>query len=305
MSQATPPLIQHIPAHEATVGGIPIRRALPSARCRMVGAWCFLDHAGPATQAPEQRMRVAPHPHTGLQTFSWMMEGEILHRDSVGSQQVLRPGEVNLMTAGRGIAHSEESLSDRVHLAQLWIALPDAERFREPGFEHHAVLPQIEREGFTLTVLAGSFEGTQAPPRVYSPLLGLEAKSSGPACASLALDTGFEHGVMVLEGEAELSIAGVDELQTLQPGSLLYIGAGPTSLQLRSDAACRLLLLGGEPWPVPALLWWNFVGREPEEIQQFAQDWNAGGQGFGQVVGYEGEPLRAPDASGLRLKRPG
>jgi len=304
MSTNTPPVIQRIPAHEASVGGIPIRRALPNARCRMVGAWCFLDHAGPATQAPEQRMRVAPHPHTGLQTFSWMMEGEILHRDSVGSLQLLRPGEVNLMTAGRGISHSEESLSDRVHLAQLWIALPDAERHRAPGFEHHAQLPQMERGGFTLTVLAGVFEGMLAPPRVFSPLLGLDALSAGPACAELALQAGFEHGVMVLEGEIELSIEGCEDIQTLAPGSLLYIGAGPQRLLLRSNAACRLLLLGGEPWPTPALLWWNFVGREPEEIEQFARDWNAGGQGFGKVEGYDGAPLVAPDPSGLHLKRP-
>lgn len=298
---STSVIIQRIAAHEASVGGVPIRRVLPHARRRMIGAWCFLDHAGPATQTPEQRMRVAPHPHTGLQTFSWLMEGEILHRDSVGSVQVLRPGEVNLMTAGRGIAHSEESLAERVHLAQLWIALPDAERRRPPAFEHHATLPQLERGGFTLTLLAGVFEGLLAPTRVFSPLLGMDAVSAGPACAELALRPDFEHGVMVLEGEAELNIDGHEAVETLAPGSLLYIGPGPQRLLLRSAVACRLLLLGGEPFEPPVLLWWNFVGRKPEEIAQFARDWNAG-IGFGTVQGFEGAPLAAPDPSGLHLK---
>ena len=125
-----------MPAISATSAAFPSSAPCPTRRRRIIGAWCFADHAGPATLPPERRMKVGPHPHTGLSTFSWMIEGEILHRDSLGSEQVLRPGQVNLMTAGHGISHSEESLSDRIHLAQLWIALPDAERERAPSFQH-------------------------------------------------------------------------------------------------------------------------------------------------------------------------
>jgi redox-sensitive bicupin YhaK (pirin superfamily) len=145
--------VERITSHVGDVGGIPIQRALPNRARRTVGAWCFADHAGPAALPPERRMKVGPHPHTGLSTFSWMIEGEVLHRDSLGSEQVLRAGQVNLMTAGHGIAHSEESLSDRIHLAQLWIALPDAERERPPSFQHFPELPRCSAGGFDGTLL--------------------------------------------------------------------------------------------------------------------------------------------------------
>ena len=276
-------------SHASDVGGLPIRRALPARQRRCVGAWCFLDHAGPAALRGSG-MNVPPHPHTGLQTFSWMIEGEILHRDSLGSEQVLRPGQVNLMTAGRGIAHSEESQSNRLHLAQLWIALPDEQRFCEPAFEHFPVLPQIANGGFTLTLLAGDLLGELSPVPTYTPLLGVDIASLREANAELPLEPSFEHGVMVLEGT--VTVNG----EALEPGKLLYMEPGFTSLHLQTDSAARLLLLGGEPMAEPPLLWWNFVGRHREEIEQFAQEWNSLTGNFAgvEVRGYVGERLMAP-----------
>ncbi len=285
--------VERITSHVSDVGGLPIQRALPSARRRTTGAWCFADHAGPATTA--QRLRVGPHPHTGLSTFSWMIDGEILHRDSLGTEQVLRPGQVNLMTAGHGISHSEEGLSDRLHLAQLWIALPDAERERPPGFQHFAELPRAALDGFEATLLVGDFAGQRSPVPSFTPLLGVDLAASGPACTTLALNPAFEHGLMLLEGEIDASPEGHENVETVAPGTLLYLGAGCSSVELRCAAASRLLLLGGEPWPTPPLLWWNFVGREPAEMQAWAADWaREDGGRFGVVKGYEGPRIAVP-----------
>lgn len=293
--------VERIRSHVGDVGGIPIQRALPTKGRRVIGAWCFADHAGPATLPPERRMNVGPHPHTGLSTFSWMIEGEILHRDSLGSEQVLRPGQVNLMTAGRGIAHSEESLSDRIHLAQLWIALPDAERDRAPSFQHFSALPRCFAGGFDATLLVGEFGGQRSPVPSFTPLLGVDLAADAPADAVLALQPGFEHGLMLLEGEIEAAPTGHDAVETLTPGTLLYIGPGCPSVGLRCPAASRLLLLGGEPWAQPPLLWWNFVGREPAEMQAWVQDWaREDGGRFGVVEGYDGPRIPVPPVPALR-----
>ncbi len=286
---STAPQMQLLESHQSDVGGLPIARALPNRLRRCVGAWCFLDHAGPAP-LQGRGMNVAPHPHTGLATFSWMIEGEILHRDSLGSEQVLRPGQVNLMTAGRGIAHSEESQSDFLHLAQLWIALPDADRFCAPSFEHFAVLPKIEHEGFSITLLAGELLGETSPVPMKSPMLGADLACTQPREAAFQLDPGFEHGVMVLEGSAKVNG------ETVTPGRLLYLEPGFERLTIATDAPSRMLLLGGAPWARPPLLWWNFVGRTREEIEQFAAEWNSLAGHFDgvKVEGYAGERLLAP-----------
>jgi len=295
--------LELLAAHLGNVGGLPVRRALPTVARRRVSAWCFLDHAGPADlQSP---MRVGPHPHTGLQTFSWLIEGEILHRDSLGSEQVLRPGQVNLMTAGRGICHSEESLQPRLQLAQLWIALPEAERHCAPAFEHFPRLPRWEDGGFQLTLLVGSchsaVQGLQVSPvPAHTPLLGIDLVCPAAACLQLPLQGTFEHGLMVLEGRLAVLIDGQEEW--LEPGQLLYVPPGAAQLLLRAEATARLLLLGGAPLDEPILLWWNFVGRSNEEMQQWAADWNAGTGRFGEVCGYDGARLVAPDASALRLR---
>ncbi|MBS0554280.1 MAG: pirin family protein, partial [Proteobacteria bacterium] len=171
------PRLQRIVARTAEIGGgVSVSRLLPTLQRRMVGAWCFLDHAGPAGFEPGAGMRVGPHPHIGLQTFTWMIEGEVLHRDSLGHVQVIRPGQVNLMTAGRGISHTEESLPGerRLHAAQLWIALPAAECDCAPAFDHYPDLPVWDEQGCRFTLLAGRWGGREAPARLYSPLVGID-----------------------------------------------------------------------------------------------------------------------------------
>jgi redox-sensitive bicupin YhaK (pirin superfamily) len=291
--------VERLESQRAKVGeGFEIRRALPNRHRRMVGAWCFLDHAGPADYPAGRGLVIGPHPHIGLQTFSWMIEGEILHTDSLGCRQWIHPGQVNLMTAGRGIAHAEESPADaagRFQLAQLWIALPDSERHREPSFHHYPELPVIDRGGFRITVLAGTFAGERAPAEVFSPLVGLDLAAHGPARAELALEAAFEYGAMTLEGEA--TVAG----ERLAAGALLYFDAGRERLALETDAAARLLLLGGRPFGEDVLLWWNFVARTYGEMEQATRDWTLGGR-FGEVRGARGAPLVAPELKGLRLR---
>jgi quercetin 2,3-dioxygenase len=285
------PQLQLIPTRDAVLGeSMTIRRALPSRLRRMIGAWCFLDHFGPADVGGGDGLRVGPHPHTGLQTFTWVLQGEILHRDSLGVEQLIRPGQVNLMTAGRGISHSEESPAQRgtrLHGAQLWIALPDGVRHTVPDFAHYPELPVLERGGFRLTVLAGGLLGQRAPTQLYSPLLGLDLHAERAADLHLPLDPGFEHGALVLEGEVTV------EDQPLPIGQLLYLGLGREQLRIRCAAPARLLLIGGAPFGEEILLWWNFVGRSRAELTQAVRDWNAG-HGFGEVRGYPGTRLQSP-----------
>jgi redox-sensitive bicupin YhaK (pirin superfamily) len=290
---------ERLEARRAVIGdGFAIRRAVPNHHRRMVGAWCFLDHAGPADYQPGQGLSIGPHPHIGLQTFTWMIEGEVLHRDSLGCEQLIRPGQVNLMTAGHGISHSEESpvgRAGRFHAAQLWIALPDAERHREPDFRHYPELPVITHGGFNITVLAGECDGERSPAKVYAPLIGLDLATRGPAQTTLPLDPAFEHAALTLAGA--MSLNG----ELLEPGTLLYLATGPASLELSSSAAARILLIGGAPFGEEILLWWNFVARTPAEMEIARRDWIEG-ERFGKVHGARGRPLIAPDLKGLLTK---
>lgn len=291
--------MEKLESQRAVVGdGFEIRRALPNLRRRMVGAWCFLDHAGPADYPAGNGLTIGPHPHIGLQTFSWMIEGTILHTDSLGYRQWIQPGQVNLMTAGRGISHAEESPADapgRFQLAQLWIALPQDESGREPSFHHYPEVPILERGGFRITVLAGTHAGERAPAEVFSPLVGLDLASPGPARAELALDAAFEHGVMALEGNA--IVAG----ESLAPGSMFYFASGRDRLAIEAPGASRLLLVGGRPFGEEILLWWNFVARSVAEMELATRDWLEGDR-FGTVHGARGAPLEVPELKSLRLR---
>ena len=284
--------VQRLRSHVSIAGeDTPIRRALPHAERHMIGAWCFLDHAGPVQFGPEHGLHVGAHPHIGLQTFTWMIEGEVVHRDSLGNERVIRPGQVNLMTAGRGLAHTEDSHQDgtRLHAAQLWIALPDSERNREPAFENYPTLPRTTLGGFSATVLAGTSLGLTAPTRVYSPMVGLDLVSEQPTQATLPIDSAYEHGVMVLRGSA--SIQG----ETLEPGELLYFPPGPASLELSCDGETQLLIVGGKPFGEDILLWWNFVARTEAELETALAYWQAGDEHFGVVK---------PGSPAARLKAP-
>jgi redox-sensitive bicupin YhaK (pirin superfamily) len=245
-------VLDRIASKTAEIGpGFTVRRALPTRQRRMVGAWCFLDHIGPMSYGRGKGINVGPHPHTALQTFTWVIEGEILHRDSLGSEQLIRPGQVNLMTAGRGVSHAEDAVNDepgRVHVAQLWIALPDRERQREQSFHHYASVPVVEADGFTATVIAGSAFGQTAPAAVFSALVGVDFACQGPARVEAPLDPSFEHAILVLDGTA-----AVDGEPAL-PGELLYLGTGRASITLASDRAARVLLIGGEPFGEEVLL---------------------------------------------------
>jgi redox-sensitive bicupin YhaK (pirin superfamily) len=292
---------QRIAARQADLGGgFGIARALPSAARRTVGAWCFLDHAGPASFAAGGGMRVGPHPHIGLQTFTWMIDGEVLHHDSLGNRQVIRPGEVNLMTAGGGIAHSEESVGTRgsVHAAQLWIALPDAQRHAAPAFVHHPQLPRTRSDGFRATVLAGRAFDLDAPVQLFSELVGVDLVADGATRTRIALRPDFEHAVLCLRGAAQLDGA------LIGPGALHHAGLGRTHCELACDASAHLLLIGGVPFDEPLLMWWNFVARTQDEIVAAAADWNAGRR-FGEVPGTRLARIAAPDTAGLRLRARG
>ena len=290
---------ERLEAHRAVIGdGFGIRRAVPNRHRRMVGAWCFLDHAGPVDYEPGRGLNIGPHPHIGLQTFTWMIEGEVLHRDSLGCEQLIHPGQVNLMTAGKGISHSEESPTGRAgrfHAAQLWIALPNAQRHRQPDFHHYPDLPIVDRGGFRVTVLAGKCDGERSPSKVYTPLVGLDLVARGRAKMTLPLDSSFEHAALTLEGAPALNG------EILEPGTLLYLGTGRASLELSSSAASRTLLIGGAPFDEEILLWWNFVARTPAEMETATRDWIEGNR-FGKVLGARGKPLIAPDLKGLLAK---
>jgi redox-sensitive bicupin YhaK (pirin superfamily) len=260
-----------------------VSRTLPNVRRRMIGAWCFVDAYGPE----ETAMRVPPHPHTGLQTVSWLLAGQVLHRDSLGSLQEIRPGSLNLMTAGRGISHSEESRHEVLHGVQLWVALPGESREVAPAFEHHAVLPVRSGPGFAATVIMGSLGGETSPATVHSPLMGAEVAVDGSA--EVPLDPAFEHGLLLLDGAVE----------PLRPGPLRYLPPGRDSLRVSGRG--RMLLIGGEPFGEEIVMWWNFVGRDHDEIVAFRKEWMEGA-GFGSVEGFDGEPLPAPALPGTRLR---
>jgi redox-sensitive bicupin YhaK (pirin superfamily) len=242
-------------------------------------------------------MRVGPHPHIGLQTFTWMIEGQVLHHDSLGNRQLISPGEVNLMTAGRGIAHSEESVGDQgtVHAAQLWIALPDAQRHCEPAFVHHGSMPVARIDGFRATALAGSAFGLSSPVTLFSELIGVDFDADAAARTCIDLQRGHEHAVLCLRGAARI------DGQAIEPGALHYAPPGRDRLELACDAAAQLLLIGGTPFDEALLIWWNFVARTQAEIEQAATDWNAGRR-FGDVPGTTLARVPAPSTACLRLK---
>ena len=282
---------QRISARVADVGGIGVSRALPVRERRLIGAWCFLDHAGPALfEHGEEGMHVGPHPHTGLQTFTWMLEGEILHRDSLGYRQVIRPGQVNLMTAGHGIAHSEDSPpgQDRLHAAQLWIALPDSVRDMPPRFDHYADLPRWQKDTIAFTLLVGDFDGHHAPTLHFSPLVGLALQASIESTTTLTLRPDFEYGIFVLEGGA------LADDESIALNELLYIGEGQASLKLTLKPGARALLLGGVKFEEPVIMWWNFVGRNKAELQTYVSEWNSGSARFGSVVDDNRAPTLSP-----------
>ncbi|MGZ8723315.1 MAG: pirin family protein [Aeromicrobium sp.] len=289
-----------------------VRRTLPRRKRSLIGAWCFLDHYGPDRVGDTGGMQIPRHPHTGLQTVSWLFTGLIEHRDSAGFHAIVRPGEVNLMTAGRGISHSEFSTADTdiLHGAQLWLALPDHARHREPTFEHFRPEP-LSGIGWTMSVFLGSLSGSTSPITTYSPLLGAEILLEAGSQLTLEIDPSFEHGVLVDTGEVVLDGHPVEK------DHLAYLPVGRGSLTLASGTEqVRTLLIGGEPLGEQIVMWWNFVGRSHEEIVEYRSQWQAeigtenpleGSEGsepprFGTFPDGQPAPLSAPSLPNARIR---
>lgn len=313
---STDPVAGVLTAREVPLGGpraMTVRRTLPQRERTMIGAWCFVDHYGPDAVAETGGMTVAPHPHTGLQTVSWLFTGEIEHRDSAGHHAMVRPGELNLMTAGRGISHSEVSTPDTevLHGAQLWVALPEAERGTDPGFRHFAP-DAVEGPGWTARVFLGSLLGSTSPVPMFSPLVGAELLLEPGTSLDLDVDPTHEHGLLLDAGSLRVDGA------TAGPSDLLHVPLGRTTLRLLAgEDPVRALVLGGEPLGEAIVMFWNFIGSSHDEVAAYRAEWQAQitrdgavvgdsqdvAEGrFGTVVGDHLAPIPAPVLPNARLK---
>ncbi|MDT0183648.1 pirin family protein [Microbacterium sp. ARD31] len=307
--------VEVLTPREVPLGGpraMRVRRTLPQRHRSLIGAWCFVDHYGPDEVDETGGMVLPAHPHTGLQTASWLFDGELEHRDSVGSLATVRPGELNLMTAGRGISHTEVSTpgTSVLHGAQLWIALPDESRHVEPRFEHFVPEP-VRGPGWEARVFIGSLLGASSPVVTHTPLLGAELMLAPGRTLEVDVDETFEHGVL-------LDVGAIDvDGQELAPSDLCHVPDGRSTITVTAHEEARLLLLGGPPFGEPIVMWWNFIGRSHDEIAGYRQEWQeqiAAGGGdvvadgrevavgrFG-VVDLELQPIPAPALPNVRLK---
>jgi hypothetical protein len=295
---ATDARIESYPNRELTLGSLLVTRALPVKDRRLVGPWCFLDRFGPLTFSGGKPMDVAPHPHIGLQTVTWLLNGEVVHDDSLGYESVLRPGGVNVMTSGDGIAHAEQTPREntgQLNGVQLWVALPDAHRRMSATFEHVAEVPVIESAAGRIQVFAGTLQGQTSPVVHFSELVGADLQVRPGHTLELPIRTTFEHALLVLAGDATL------DDQPLEERVLYYVGSTRSEAEVSSRGGCRILLIGGPPFPEQILMWWNFVARTQDEIAQARADWE-GRRRFGEVAAYKGPRLNAPSL--VRFARP-
>ncbi len=288
------PRVDVLSAREVPLGGpraMLVRRTLPQRARTLIGAWCFADHYGPHQVAESGGMHMPPHPHTGLQTVTWLFSGEVEHRDTLGTHSLVRPGELNLMTGGHGIAHSEVSTPDTrvIHGVQLWVALPEEHRDTARDFQHY--VPELARlDGARVRVFLGSLAGRTSPVRSFTPLLGAEIVLEPRAVLTLAVDTAFEHGLLVDGGDVRL----IDTV--LRPAELGYVPPGADTLTMvnETDAPARAVLLGGPPFAEEIVMWWNFIGRSHEDIVKAREDWEASSERFGVIEDFPGGRLPAP-----------
>lgn len=299
-----PGRIDSYPPKEVNLGedGLKVRRTLPNMSRSFVGAWCFVDHYGPEEGAC---MDVAPHPHTSLQTVSWLFSGEIEHRDSGDVHAMVRPGEMNLMTSGYGISHSEVSTASRaaLHGVQLWVVLPEESADLTREFQHFVPTLDDNHSGVRSRVFVGNLGASSSPVHTETPLLGAEVILDPGTTWETSVDAGFEHGVLVDTGHVDFDGVRLDN-------SVLGVrDAGLDHLRLHNptDEPARLMLLGGEPFHEGIVMWWNFIGRSHDDIARLRKEWNeAPEERFGRVKGYRGatDRLEAPPLpEGLRLKR--
>ena len=289
--QTFPTLIDKSRLHDLGDGFV-VRRLLPVLTARHVGPFVFYDHMGPSDFAPGKGLDVRPHPHIGLATVTWLFDGSIRHRDSLGSLADITPGAVNWMTAGRGIVHSERTPPEartrgqRMHGIQVWVALPRAHEETEPAFHHHDAqsLPRIRLPGADLVLIAGTAYRHASPVEVFAPMFLVEARLE--AGAELALpDEHAERGVHVIEGEVAWGDLGLTSAQ-------MAVQAGASAPVVKAKTSSRVMLFGGAPLDGERHLWWNFVSSSLERIEQAKADWLA--QRFGKVAGDEDEFIPLP-----------
>jgi redox-sensitive bicupin YhaK (pirin superfamily) len=309
-----------VEAREVPLGGVramEVHRTLPHRALPMVGAWCFLDRFGPQ----ETLMRVEPHPHIGLQTVTWPIIGEVRHRDAVGSDVVVRPGALNLMTSGEGIAHSEYSVGDEaipLDALQLWVALPESRRHGAPAFERHEDLPVLDLDdGADAVVVMGELGTVISPATVHTPIVGAELRLPAGVRVRIPLRPDWEHALYGMIGTADVE-TGMDAVDadaarrsspalndggvaSVDGSRLLYLGTGRDHVDVVSVDGARVFLLGGEPFEADIVMWWNFVGRSHDEIVEAREAWEARAPRFGEVVDHGPERIPAPPLPAVRL----
>ena len=282
----------------ADVGGIPIARLLPNKGKQPIGAWCFMDHAGPAEFGDnEEGMQVGRHPHINLQTFSWMIDGEVLHKDSIGNEKVITKNQVNVMTAGtgndQGISHTEQSVFPDtggsaeawrgMNMVQLWIALPLDQKI-ERNFHHYPELPSWKEQGAEYVLTTGDYttpkgESYSAPTIQYSKLIGLDVHLVEDTEVSLVLEPGFEYGILMVVDGIEYQGKKYEQNQMIRFDDV----SQKTLISVKGTKGARFMLLGGEPLNQKVLLWWNFVADNKQDIEQAITDWNNHHPRFGNV----------------------
>ncbi len=280
------------------VRGMSVLRALPHRNLPTIGAWCFLDRFGPA----DTRMRVEPHPHIGLQTVTWPLVGEIRHRDSLGSDVDLRRGQLNLMTAGNGISHSEYSVGEGavpLDALQFWVVLPESARHGAAGFERHTELPGLrlpaeQGADASATVVLGEFAGVRSPATVHTPIVGAEIVVPAGTRVRLPLRAEWEHALLLVEGDAVVAE------HPLAHNDTLYLGDSRDAVTVESTDGALLFLLGGEPFEDDIVMWWNFAGRSHDEIAEAREEWEAASARFGEVDGHDVR-IPAPPLPPVRL----
>ncbi len=284
------PSIEALPDRSLRLGSLEVHRVLPVRGRRMIGPWCFFDRFGPLRFEAEKAMDVGPHPHIGLQTVTWLLAGEIVHNDSLGSECLVKPGHLSLMTAGRGIAHTEETPAQNSGLldgVQFWVALPESSRWLPPGYQCTSALPRQHYRGGEVTAILGAFDGAVSPGHQFSPGVGAEIRVEPGSGLNLPLDRSFEYGAMLVDGDITVFGAPVER------NTLYYLGAGRGELGLKSAGGARMLLIGGPPFGERILMWWNFVARTADEILAARQQWE-NRELVGDVPRYKGPRLPAP-----------
>lgn len=295
-------------ARDVPLGGVramEVHRALPQRDLPMVGAWCFLDRFGPQVT----RMRVEPHPHIGLQTVTWPFLGEVRHRDSIGSDVVVRSGALNLMTSGAGIAHSEYSVGEEaapLDALQLWVALPESRRHGAPDFERHEDLPIVdipsdEGADAAAIVVLGALGDVVSPATVHTPIVGAELRVPGGTRVTLPLRPDWEYALVGVDGTADAAATPGEQPVAVAREHLLYLGSSRDAIELSSADGATLFLLGGEPFEDDIVMWWNFVGRTHEEIVEAREAWEAQSDRFGVVPGHGDVRIPAPPLPAVRL----